>query len=325
MISFAQAELERDRRISDHLVRLVQIIFALVLAQSLFYYKDVIVDPLSTRNRIATVALVSVFLMTVLSWIDWHVTMELHPYDRRALVEWVRLAADLMVVVLYAYLLFAIEPLRSTPAGDISGFLLGFPIVFALYLASGLARKARYGVAASRSFPIVLFLFFFCALWLSYRFIPAWHTRSGNLVFAGFSASGVVGYRWFRSWWRRHVKERKQRGGRIGVDIDGVLADQVGQVLPLINEQFNLSLDREDVADWRLPLPTGSDIAVEIEKALKNSDCVLGMSRLPGARQFLNRIYPKHEIVIITARPPEALGWTRVWLEGTVSRMTTYT
>lgn len=70
---------ERDRRISDQLVRLVQIIFGLVVAQSLALYRDVVVHPASDGHWLAALALATVYITTALSWIDWHVTMEYSP------------------------------------------------------------------------------------------------------------------------------------------------------------------------------------------------------------------------------------------------------
>jgi len=313
-LSDALASLERERRISDQLVRLVQIVFGLVVAQSLFLYREVITDPFSPAHRSALVALLAVFLTTVLSWIDWHITMELHPYDRRRPIEWGRLTADLLIVVLYAYLLFTVEAFVASPGASVQAYLLGFPIVFALYLLSGVARKATYGVAASRFIPILVFLCFFLLLWLVYAAASSPSSPDRNLAFLGLVLVGMVGYRVFRAWYRKFCKKRKARGKRIGVDIDGVVADQVGHVLPRIREDFGISLTRNDVTDWRLPL-SNSDIAVEINKALLDPEYVLSMPALPGASQLLNRLFPRHEIVMVTARPEAAIPFTRVWLE----------
>lgn len=315
IVSDAETRLERDRRISDQLVRLIQIVFALVVAQSLFLYREVVVHPFAASHRSALLALLAVFLTTVLSWIDWHITMELHPFDRRNWVEWVRLAADLLIVVLYAYLLFTVEPFVDTPGASLRAYLLGFPLVFSLYLLSGATRKATYGVAASRFVPILVFLCFFGVLWVAY---VAWFSGPSsaewNLTFLGVALAGMAGYRVFRSWYRKVCKKRKARGKRIGVDIDGVVADQVGHVLPRIRKDLDISLTRNDVTDWRLPLPN-SDITVEINKALLDPEYVLSMPSLPGASKFLNRLFPRHEIVMVTARPEAAIPFTRVWLE----------
>ena len=72
-----------QQRVSDQLVRLVQVFFALVLAQSLFLFRSALLHPFSYGNRIAVLALACVFYTTVASWVDWHVAMARRPYDTR--------------------------------------------------------------------------------------------------------------------------------------------------------------------------------------------------------------------------------------------------
>ena len=76
-----------EQRVSDQLVRLVQVLFALVLAQSLFLFRAVLLNPFSYGNRVAVLAWASVFYTTVASWIDWHVAMARRPYSTRQHAE----------------------------------------------------------------------------------------------------------------------------------------------------------------------------------------------------------------------------------------------
>jgi hypothetical protein len=69
------------RRVSDQLVRLVQLLFGLVAVQPLLLYGDVFVQPFAYEHRTAVFALLAVYVTTVSSWIDWHITMEANPYD----------------------------------------------------------------------------------------------------------------------------------------------------------------------------------------------------------------------------------------------------
>jgi hypothetical protein len=69
------------RRVSDQLVRLVQLLFGLVAVQPLLLYGDVFVQPFTYEHRTAVFALLAVYVTTVSSWIDWHITMEANPYD----------------------------------------------------------------------------------------------------------------------------------------------------------------------------------------------------------------------------------------------------
>ena len=80
-----------------------------------------VVDPFSTSHLVATFALLTVYVTTVLSWIDWHVTMELRPYNFNRqnihrFMEESRLGLDLLIVTIYAYILFTIEAFKQTLA-----------------------------------------------------------------------------------------------------------------------------------------------------------------------------------------------------------------
>lgn len=309
-----------SRHMSDQLVRLVQIVFALVLAQSLFLFRPVVTNPIAPAHQTAALALLTVFISTVLSWIDWHVTMEYHPYDTMRKVDVARLWADLLVVVSYAYLLFTIEPFMSRPEADIGRHLLGYPLVFLFYLASGAARRRAYGPAASRMPPIVLFFAVFAGLATAYelelyeyasplRGNPALRNTCALLLAFGT----MVSYRVFRVWYRKRLRNRKEAGLFIGVDLDGVLADQIDGVLHRIREIFGLTLSRENITHWRLPIGD-SDIAQEIERAQQNRKYVLRMRLHEGARSMLKALYRDNRVVLITARAPKAKEWTQQWL-----------
>ena len=64
MFTMASAD---QQKLSDQLVRLVQVFFALVLAQSLVLFRAALLHPFDYDNRIAVLALVGVFYTTVAS------------------------------------------------------------------------------------------------------------------------------------------------------------------------------------------------------------------------------------------------------------------
>jgi uncharacterized HAD superfamily protein len=105
----------------------------------------------------------------------------------------------------------------------------------------------------------------------------------------------------------------------IGVDLDGVLANQVVGVLPRIKADFGVELTYDDVTDWELPIiPTNgrepTDIAVQIKAAQKDRDYVLSMPVHAGARQMMVELGERFRVVVLTARSGEALGWSAEWL-----------
>lgn len=99
----------------------------------------------------------------------------------------------------------------------------------------------------------------------------------------------------------------------VGVDLDGVLANQIEGVLPRIRELYDVALTYDDITDWQLA--TGpSDIAVEIVKSLKDESYVTGMPVHAGAKEMLDCLRKRHRVVIITARGEHALEWSERWL-----------
>jgi hypothetical protein len=204
------------RRVSDHLVRLVQVFFGVVAGQGLVLYRDVVVSPFEDGRSVAALALVSIYMMIVWSWIDWNTTMEIRPYDfRRAkssavgprvlehLERW-RLYADIAIVATYAYTLFQVAPLVKDSGADIRYLLLGYVIVFVLYLVSGFLRIVRYGPEASSIPPIAWFLVVFVAVLGLYVLLT--RTRipdvALNVVALLVSLGATYAYRWYRRYYR---------------------------------------------------------------------------------------------------------------------------
>jgi uncharacterized HAD superfamily protein len=309
------------RRISDQLVRLIQVVFSLVVAQSLLLYRSAILDPFAYSHSTALVALLSVYLTTVWSWIDWHTTMEIRPYDVHRRMERGRLVADLGVVITYAYLLFAIEPFIKAPESDISRHLIGYPLLFALYLASGLARRRAYGPLATSTRPIAVALLVSLGLVGTYQ--ADWYrsllstlnlNRAGHsMVTIGLVVFVMIGYRIYRSRYGRRRRDKKSSGLIVGIDVDGILGDQIAGVLPRIARRFGLHLTESDIIDWELPVD-GSNISKEIALALKDSTYISSMPVHADAREMIDAIYENHWIVIITARPDETNHLTERWL-----------
>jgi 5'(3')-deoxyribonucleotidase len=100
----------------------------------------------------------------------------------------------------------------------------------------------------------------------------------------------------------------------VGVDLDGVLADQVTGVLPRILDAYGIDLTYEDVTHWRLPLGSTTDIAKEIVAAQEDRDYVLTMAVHPGAQEMLKSLRARYRIVVLTARAGDALEWSVEWL-----------
>jgi hypothetical protein len=212
-----EREIERMKNISDQLLRLVQVFFGVVAGQGLVLYRSVVVSPFDHDHIPATLALFSIYLMIVWSWIDWNMSMEDRPYDFRTSARrwqtgaerW-RLYSDIVIVVLYSYMLFQVAPLVDDPNADIRFLLLGYPLVFLLYLVSGELRILRYGRDASKLRPIVEYLIAFLVLLGAY--VVLWHC--GVSKFWLNVSSLVVAMVTTYAYRRRRRSYRKARGTR---------------------------------------------------------------------------------------------------------------
>ena len=304
-----------QQRVSDQLVRLVQVFFALVLGQSLVVFKVVLLDPFS--HALAAFAWGTVFYTIVASWIDWHVVMARRPYDTRQLVDRFRIYSDVAIAVLYAYLLFTIETLINDPGATLVYHLIGYPLVFALYLASGLLRRWVHGQKASRPSHIVGAFIAYFLLTIGYHL--AWthghvDAENQNALTVTIVLLLMFGYRWLR---RLRIQRDEQQASSlvIGIDVDGVLADQITGVLPRIAERHNVTLTYHDITDWNLPIKD-SNIKREILRAQEDRTYVIDMPKHEGARRLFRSIGELHRILVITARKGNAaIPWTTEWLK----------
>lgn len=314
--------MDRDQRISDNLVRLVQVIFGLVIAQSLLLYRTVIVTP-GAPHYLAAAALVVVYTTTVFSWLDWHITMEFNPYNLnpshpfKVHEQW-RLAVDLFIVTVYAYTLFTIASFEDDPRYSLSRFLFAFPLFFLAYLVSGALRRITHGKHASNFRAIIEFGVAFSIVWLAYllivpdRFGPErqWVNLGVLVLILGLTFA----YRLRRRLLRAQRLKRKDKGLRVGVDVDGVLANQINGILPRIKARHGIDLTYDEITDWQLPVGATSDVKVEIADALEDPQYILSMPIHSGAKRFMETLFEDHRLYVVTARPIEAKADTEVWL-----------
>lgn len=103
---------------------------------------------------------------------------------------------------------------------------------------------------------------------------------------------------------------------RIAVDVDGVLADRIGGIVELIEEQYGVTLSPTDVDEWDFSIPgTETDIHAVIEESTADRAHLLGLDPIPGAIEGMRTIASEHEILIATHRPPRIHDHTKRWLD----------
>jgi 5'(3')-deoxyribonucleotidase len=109
---------------------------------------------------------------------------------------------------------------------------------------------------------------------------------------------------------------------KIAVDIDGVLADQVGAVLMRIEEEYGQRYSKSDVncAHWMFK---DKDIWSEIGRLLIDPEYVLKVPVIEGSQLAVKKL-KKYNICIVTARRPETENATKQWLREHFPCLTEY-
>lgn len=103
---------------------------------------------------------------------------------------------------------------------------------------------------------------------------------------------------------------------RVVCDIDGVLADFVGALVPLLNERYRLHLAPDDIDLYAIEEVVGVPKA-EIEELLAELTNTGFYARLPmvtGAWTMSQLMALRGSVHLVTSRPPALKGETRRWL-----------
>lgn len=309
------------KRYSDHYLRLIQLIFGVVFVQGLVLNRDLIVNPLTYENVLALFCLFVILSTTVMSWMDFHRSVERNPYIIERSTEKLRVVADVLVVISYLYVLFSIESIKGKPYADLSHFLFGYCLIFFFYFVSGWVRIRTHGITASRKNLILRYLIIYTFIWAAYT---RYYYEMSSLLKLDLSVLNLwtallvflvmISYRVVRT---RGITKRallQKTGLRIGIDVDGVLGNQIDGIIRRVKQKYGISFGYQDVTEWEYKI-ANSDIAKEIEEALlEDSSYSLEMELHQGAREAVEEIWQKNWITIITARPKELDISTKRWL-----------
>ncbi len=320
---------EDELRLSNRTVVMVQVLFAVALGQSLIILKDVVTAPL--KHPTAFVALSIVYMTTIWSWIDWHGLMQEMPYQLLSNktvhffksqiavkhFERFRILPDVLIVAMYVYLALTIIPFASNSYGNMLYHLLGYLIIFGLYIVAGLMRRTVYGRHASRVYVHFVALMLTGVVCFDYWLLVGKGNTTIwlNILTLLLTMSIMLWYRFKMLPRAREIRiEIKENAIRIGIDIDGVLADQIPGVLEHINQDYGIQMQKEDIKRWDEPVNGVSNIKIEIENSMKDPDYILDMPVYPGARNFLQSFSRLNKIVLVTSRPRYSKEHTRRWL-----------
>lgn len=159
--------------LADQLLEPTKLVFAIVIAESLSEYREVLTSPFHHRHYIALLALIGIYLTTVWSWRGWHTAHLTYPYKvskngTLPRAEIYRFYTDLAIVIAYAYTLFQVAPLVDDPRHNIVWLLFGYPVIVVLYGIETWLRYKSYGRDARRVVPVGVTLLFHAAIALGY-------------------------------------------------------------------------------------------------------------------------------------------------------------
>jgi len=169
-----QTNLSEKYVYSDKYVRLVDIVFGVVVAQSTAKHSEILFAP--QAHPLDFAALLGIYLTVILSWVGYHGSVTKFPYSE-AWVGTLRLFADFGIVIVYVYLLRSIAPNGVV----LDAYLRGFLLVFVMWIVSGLLRMAEHGKSASK--PGLLFACCFVSLGLWWVYQPLVLRYSGCQAF----------------------------------------------------------------------------------------------------------------------------------------------
>ncbi|MFC1480522.1 hypothetical protein ACFL5Y_03645 [Candidatus Omnitrophota bacterium] len=101
---------------------------------------------------------------------------------------------------------------------------------------------------------------------------------------------------------------------RIAIDIDGVICDMVAGVMPTIRRDFKSNFKKKDIYKHEINEALGVPEKAfnhTFKEAYKKGEA---LSAIREAPKYIEKLYKKHKITLITARPEKMNSITRNWL-----------
>lgn len=283
--------------LSDSFIRLIDIIFGLTITQGFVIYRNIIVSP---DLSITSLSLVLVYATIILSWIYYHKSVANYPYNKS---RWsrVRLFLDLIILLFYAYLVFVGQ--------DLPRILVGLVAIFSVYSIDGIVRIAEWhDKKVSKPWLSCIFAIIFFEEWYVFSLKEITTISYAPWAILFVSLGLIFGYRFIRS------KLGYPAFLVVGVDVDGVLGEQVPPVLKRIqNKGKGGNLTKDSITEWNYSIE-GRDISEEIEEALLDPSFVEEMPIVNGSKPAMDTLYKRYHVVIVTSRPIETEQETKKWL-----------
>lgn len=199
----------REVELSRQLVRLVDVVYALVLVQGAIYYRHIFTIgnyfKHATRFGPVVLALTLTYFTTIQSFVDYHLASEDQRYrlltkGKRGL-DLIRFYLDLVIVGLYSFMLLKFHvlighPLMGSSSADISAALWALPGIFLLYFIWGILRAITSDDEQEYAWWLLLiFLGLYAGLAAGYKWIPGGPSSLRNSSALGAALLLMIVYR----------------------------------------------------------------------------------------------------------------------------------
>lgn len=111
-------------------------------------------------------------------------------------------------------------------------------------------------------------------------------------------------------------KKGKQKYNRIGIDLDGVIADFTGYTLPILNKFYNVNLKRDDITHYNYEkvLGVSKKEMMKFWEEVKNKHVLRHLKTIEGALEALS-LFKDRKIYFFSMRPEYYEDDTIAWLK----------
>jgi len=153
-----------DLNVSNHLIGLVDILFAVAVGGSfpklVFNYSDISISSLPSHEAFfayPNMALFIAYYMVILSWIGYHSMIEKFPYRYKTLTGIARFMEDVFIVFIYIILMYSRK--------DSNIFIFWLIIIFILYGLNDCFRASEHNKFDNQVIKSYLFATLLFSIW----------------------------------------------------------------------------------------------------------------------------------------------------------------
>lgn len=102
---------------------------------------------------------------------------------------------------------------------------------------------------------------------------------------------------------------------KIAIDVDGVLANTVEAILPIINTGYSKNLNYTDINEFSFPIEDTHIGKIIMNELYFNEQFTLNIKPYKNVSKIITKLYKNYTIVILTSRPIKSDLQTKKWLE----------